>query len=75
MTIFIAVCRLSPIRMFSRVLGRLHARTMDFAYVDEIIRTYDQECFEMIRRPVREEGILLSIMRSGGSRIKIFASP
>lgn len=31
--------------------------TMDFQYVDDMVRVHDQECFEMTRRLVREEGI------------------
>lgn len=36
--------------------------TMDFNYVDEVVRVTDAECFDMARRLVREEGIF-----TGGS--------
>lgn len=36
--------------------------TMDFDYVDEVVRVTDAECFHMARRLVREEGIF-----TGGS--------
>jgi cystathionine beta-synthase len=41
--------------------------TMDFRYLDEVVRVNDKECFDMTRRMVREEGIYCG--GSGGAAV------